>query len=38
VLEAMKRQFYAMYGKIHEVKVQAGGQLLYKVMIKLWQL
>ncbi len=30
VPEAMKKQFYAIYGKIHEDKVQAGCQLMYK--------
>ncbi len=30
VLEAMRKQFYAIYGKIHQEKVQAGYQLMYK--------
>ncbi len=28
----MKRQFYAVYGKIHEDKVQTGCQLMYKAI------
>ncbi len=30
MVEAMKKQFYAIYGKIHEDKVQAGCQLMLK--------
>jgi hypothetical protein len=30
VLEAMKKQRYAIYGKIHQEKVQAGCQPMYK--------
>jgi hypothetical protein len=30
VLEAGKKQFHAIYGRIHEDKVQAGCQLMYK--------